>query len=165
MLMTKQAAEKAAVLLLVVGVLVSLIAGSLMAFATDDTLPAGDAVQDPGVQSPVIDLEALTAAVATPTLQLLTDETTLDAVIQKSLQDTIGAAAESVMDTGVVQDLADKKEAERKAKEKEAEKKAKEREKRIKNNPIVKIAKSSVHSVGRDIGKKMLRGLLGNFLK
>ena len=126
MLMTKQAAEKAAVLLLVVGVLVSLIAGSLMAFATDDTLPAGDAVQDPGAQSPVIDLEALTAAVATPTLQLLTDETTLDAVIQKSLQDTIGAAAESVMDTGVVQDLADKKEAERKAAEEAARKKAEE---------------------------------------
>ena len=126
MLMTKQAAEKAAVLLLVVGVLVSLIAGSLMAFATDDTLSAGDAVQDPGAQSPVIDLEALTAAVATPTLQLLTDETTLDAVIQKSLQDTIGAAAESVMDTGVVQDLADKKEAERKAAEEAARKKAEE---------------------------------------
>ncbi len=57
------------------------------------------------------------------------------------------------------------REAERKAQEKQAEKEAKEREKRIKNNPIVKIAKSSIHSVGRDIGKKMIRGLLDTFLK
>ena len=126
MLMTKQTAEKAAVLLIVVGVLMSLIAGSLMAFATDDTQPAGDAVQPQEMQSPVVDLEALTAAVATPTLQLLTNETTLEAVVQKSLQDTIGAAAGSVMDTGVVQELADKKEAERKAAEEAARKKAEE---------------------------------------
>ena len=56
-------------------------------------------------------------------------------------------------------------EAERKAKEKQKEKEAKEREKRIKNNPLVKIAKSSIHSVGREYGKKLIRGLLGNFLK
>jgi hypothetical protein len=57
------------------------------------------------------------------------------------------------------------KEAERKAQEKQKEKEAKEREKRIKNNPLVKIAKSSIHSVGREYGKKLIRGLLGNFLK
>jgi hypothetical protein len=57
------------------------------------------------------------------------------------------------------------KEAARKAEEKQKEKEAKEREKRIKNNPLVKIAKSSIHSVGRDIGKKMIRGMLGTFLK
>ena len=57
------------------------------------------------------------------------------------------------------------KEAARKAEEKQKEKEAKEREKRIKNNPIVKIARSSIHSVGRDIGKKMIRGMLGTFLK
>ena len=57
------------------------------------------------------------------------------------------------------------KEAERKAEEKQKEKEAKEREKRIKNNPIVKIAKSSIHSVGREYGKKLIRGLLGTFLK
>ena len=57
------------------------------------------------------------------------------------------------------------KEAERKAQEKQKEKEAKEREKRIKNNPLVKIAKSSIHSVGREYGKKLIRGLLGTFLK
>jgi DNA helicase HerA-like ATPase len=57
------------------------------------------------------------------------------------------------------------KEAQRKAQEKQKEKEAKEREKRIKNNPIVKIAKSSIHSVGREYGKKLIRGLLGTFLK
>ena len=57
------------------------------------------------------------------------------------------------------------KEAERKAQEKQKEKEAKEREKRIKNNPIVKIAKSSIHSVGREYGKKLIRGLLGTILK
>ena len=57
------------------------------------------------------------------------------------------------------------KEAERKAQEKQKEKEAKEREKRIKNNPIVKIAKSSIHSVGREYGKKLIRGLLDTFLK
>ena len=57
------------------------------------------------------------------------------------------------------------KEAERKEKEKQAEKEAKEREKRIKNNPLVKIAKSSIHSVGRDIGKKLIRGMLDTFLR
>ena len=81
MLMTKQTAEKAAVLLIVVGVLMSLIAGSLMAFATEETKPAdADANADA-----LVDLEALTAAVANPTLQLLTDEATLEAVVQKSL--------------------------------------------------------------------------------
>ena len=54
------------------------------------------------------------------------------------------------------------KEAERKAQEKQKEKEAKEREKRIKNNPIVKIAKSSIQSVGREYGKKLIRGLLGS---
>ena len=57
------------------------------------------------------------------------------------------------------------KEAERKAQEKQAEKEAKERAKRIKNNPIVKIARSSIQSVGRDIGKKMIRGMLDTLLK
>ena len=57
------------------------------------------------------------------------------------------------------------KEAERKAREKEKEKEAKEREKRIKNNPIVKIAKSSIQSVGREYGKKLIRGMLDTFLK
>ena len=57
------------------------------------------------------------------------------------------------------------KEAERKAQEKQKEKEAKERAKRINNNPIVKIAKSSIHSVGREYGKKLIRGLLGTFLK
>ena len=57
------------------------------------------------------------------------------------------------------------KEAQRKAQEKQAEKEAKEREKRIKNNPIVKIAKSSLHSVGRDMGKKLIRGMLDTLLK
>jgi N-acetylmuramoyl-L-alanine amidase len=64
--------------------------------------------------------------VANPTLQLLTDEATLEAVVQKSLQDTIGAATEAFVDTGVMQDLADKKEAERKAAEEAARKKAEE---------------------------------------
>ncbi len=123
MLMTKQTVEKAAVLLLVLGVLVSLIAGSLMAFATEKTNTAGDV---PPAGDVLVDLDAITAAVATPTLQLLTDEATLEAVVQKSLQDTIGAAAESFVDTGVVQDLADKKEAERKAAEEAARKKAEE---------------------------------------
>ena len=57
------------------------------------------------------------------------------------------------------------KEAERKAKEKQEEKEAKERAKRFNNNPLVKIAKSSIHSVGRDIGKKLIRGALDTFLK
>ena len=57
------------------------------------------------------------------------------------------------------------KEAERKAQEKQKEKEAKERAKRINNNPLVKIAKSSIHSVGREYGKKLIRGLLGTFLK
>ena len=57
------------------------------------------------------------------------------------------------------------KEAARKAQEKQAEKEAKEREKRIKNNPLVKIARSSIHSVGRDMGKKLIRGMLDTFLK
>ena len=122
MLMTKQTVEKAAVLLIVVGVLMSLIAGSLMAFATEETKPA-DAAADADA---LVDLEALTAAVANPTLQLLTDEATLEAVVQKSLQDTIGTATEAFVDTGVMQDLADKKEAERKAAEEAARKKAEE---------------------------------------
>ena len=57
------------------------------------------------------------------------------------------------------------KEAERKAQEKQAEKEAKERAKRINNNPLVKIAKSSIHSVGREYGKKLIRGLLDTLLK
>lgn len=123
MLITKRLAEQSAVLLIILGLLVSAIAGSLMVFAEEEKPQAADQA---ATVVETLDLEAVTAAVAAPTLKLLTDEATLEAVVQKSLQDTIGAANEAFVGTGVVQDLADKKEAARKAAEEAARKKAAE---------------------------------------
>lgn len=127
MLITKHMVEKTAVLLIVLGLLVSMIAGSLIVFAQEeDQSAAALGETQSAANDAALDLEAITAAVAAPTIKLLTDEATLEAVVQKSLQDTIGAATEAFVQTGVVQDLADKKEAERKAAEEAARKKAEE---------------------------------------
>lgn len=126
MFLTKRLAEKSAVLLIVLGILVSLTAGSFMAFAQEAQPAEAQAADQPAESVASLDLEAVTAAVAAPTLKLLTDTTTLEAVVQKSLQDTIGVASEAFVGTGVVQDLADQKEAARKAAEEAARKAAEE---------------------------------------
>ena len=125
MLITKQTAEKAAILLIVLGILVSLIAGSMIVFAQEPSAASAEKTESPALGE-MLDMEVLSAAVATPTLQLLADEATLEAVVQKSLQDTLGVANNAFAQTGVMQTLADKKEAERKAAEEAARKKAEE---------------------------------------
>ena len=57
------------------------------------------------------------------------------------------------------------KEAERKAMQKQAEKEAKEKERRKKNNPLTKAMNSAASSIGRELGTKLIRGLLNTFLK
>ncbi len=125
MLITKQLVEKTAVMLIVMGILVSTIAGSLIVFAQEKDQSAATENQ-PAANEATLDMEVLSATVVVPTLDLLTNEATLEAVVQKSLKDTIGAATEAFVQTGVMQDLADKKEAERKAAEEAARKKAEE---------------------------------------
>ena len=128
MLICKHRAEKFALLLIIFGVLVSMAAGSLMVFAQES---GAEALPEEENRQMLANLEAISATVAAPTLELLTDKATLEAVVQKSLQDTLGVAGDAFADTGVMQDLADKKEAEKKAKE-EAAKKKKEEEARKK---------------------------------
>ena len=57
------------------------------------------------------------------------------------------------------------KEAERKAMQKQAEKEAREKEKRKKNNPLTKAMNSAASSIGRELGTKLIRGLLNTFLR
>ena len=57
------------------------------------------------------------------------------------------------------------KEAERRAMQKQAEKEAKEKERRKKNNPLTKAMNSAASSIGRELGTKLIRGLLNTFLK
>jgi len=57
------------------------------------------------------------------------------------------------------------KEAERKAMQKQAEKEAREKEKRRKNNPLTKAMNSAASSIGRELGNKLIRGILNTLLK
>ena len=57
------------------------------------------------------------------------------------------------------------KEKERKAKEKEEEKAKKERERKFNKSIIGKVANSAVNTIGREVGRKLVRGLLDTLLK
>ena len=50
----------------------------------------------------------------------------------------------------------------RKAEEKEEERKRKEKEKKFKNSFVGKVTNSAVNTIGREVGRKLVRGLLGS---
>ena len=50
----------------------------------------------------------------------------------------------------------------RKAEEKEAERKRKEKEKKFKNSIVGKVANSAINTVGREVGRQLVRGILGS---
>ena len=50
----------------------------------------------------------------------------------------------------------------RKAEEKEEERKRKEKERKFKNSIVGKVANSAVNTIGREVGKKLVRGILGS---
>jgi DNA helicase HerA-like ATPase len=52
-----------------------------------------------------------------------------------------------------------------KAQEKEEERKKKEKERRFKNSIVGKVANSAVNTIGREVGRKLVRGILGSLLK
>ena len=104
--------------------------------------------------------------------------TILDAVNACPLKDRYGAAEDresafEVLTAETAKAAAAEKQAaeeaaaekERKEKEKQAEKERKEREKKFKNSVIGKAANSAVNTIGREIGRKLVRGLLDTLLK
>ena len=50
----------------------------------------------------------------------------------------------------------------RKAEEKEEERKRKEKEKKFKNSIVGKVANSAVNTIGREVGRSLVRGILGS---
>ena len=50
----------------------------------------------------------------------------------------------------------------RKAEEKEEERKRKEKEKKFKNSIVGKVANSAVNTIGREVGRSLIRGILGS---
>ena len=58
----------------------------------------------------------------------------------------------------------DRKEREkiRKAEEKEEERKRKEKERKFKNSFVGKVTNSAVNTIGREVGRKLVRGILGS---
>ena len=52
-----------------------------------------------------------------------------------------------------------------KQKRERIEKEAKEKERRKKNNPLTKAMNSAASSIGRELGTKLIRGLLNTFLR
>ena len=56
-------------------------------------------------------------------------------------------------------------EKERKIKEKEAEKERKEKEKKRKNSFLGKVTNSAVNTIGREVGRRLVRGVLDTLLK
>ena len=56
-------------------------------------------------------------------------------------------------------------EKERKIREKEEEKKRKERERKRKNSFVGKVTNSAVNTIGREVGRRLVRGVLDTLLK
>ena len=50
----------------------------------------------------------------------------------------------------------------RKAEEKEAERQRKEKERKFKNSIVGKVANSAVNTIGREVGRSLVRGILGS---
>ena len=50
----------------------------------------------------------------------------------------------------------------RKAQEKEEERKRKEKERKFKNSIVGKVANSAVNTIGREVGRSLIRGIMGS---
>ena len=50
----------------------------------------------------------------------------------------------------------------RKAEEKEAERQRKEKERKFKNSIVGKVANSAVNTIGREVGRSLIRGIMGS---
>lgn len=126
---TRQLAEKAASMLIILGMLMGFTTSALTAFAENtETVPQSTA-DATAPQTRTASLETVAAAVATPTVAMLEDGTVVEAVAQESLQQVVATANEDFLSTGVLQELAAQKAAEeaaRKAAEEAAKKKAAE---------------------------------------
>ena len=81
---------------------------------------------------------------------------------RESAYETLTEAAEAAAETAAKEAEAKQKAKEEKERKKEEEKLAKERERKFKNSVVGKVATSAVNTVGREIGRKLVRGILGS---
>ena len=103
-----------------------------------------------------------------------TDAEIRSAVNASPLKDTYAAAQDRESAYEILSEAAQEqaeaiqkaaKEKERKAREKEEEKAKKERERKFNKSIIGKVANSAVNTIGREVGRKLVRGLLDTLLK
>ena len=90
----------------------------------------------------------------------------LKAVDEESAYEVLTAEAEEAQKAAEEEARRKEEEEKREKEEKEREKEEKAREKekaaRKKNNPLNKVLSSAASTVGREVGKKLVRGILGS---
>lgn len=146
---TRQLAEKAASLLIILGMLMGVTNSALTAFAENQAEVPTQEIQARAVTAveTAVQMDAVAAAVAMPTASMLAEGTVVEGAAQNSIQQVIVPANEDFIATGVLQDLAAKKAAEeaaRKAAEEAARKKAAEEAARKKAAEEAAVAAGNV---------------------
>ena len=81
---------------------------------------------------------------------------------RESAYEELTQAAQEAAETAAQEAEAKQKEKEALAKQKQEEKEARERERKFKNSVVGKITNSAIHAVGRELGRRLVRGILGS---
>ena len=81
---------------------------------------------------------------------------------RESAYETLTQAAQEAAETAQKEAEAKQKEKEALAKKKEEEQAARERERKFKNSVVGKITNSAITAVGRELGRQLVRGILGS---
>ena len=81
---------------------------------------------------------------------------------RESAYEELTEAAEVAAETARQEAEAKQKAKEEKERKKEEEKAAKERERKFKNSVVGKVTNSAINAVGRELGRKLIRGILGS---
>ena len=81
---------------------------------------------------------------------------------RESAYEELTEAAEEAAENARQEAEAKQKAKEEKERKKEEEKAAKEKERKFKNSVVGKVTNSAINAVGREIGRKLIRGILGS---
>ena len=81
---------------------------------------------------------------------------------RESAYEELTEAAEEAAETAKKEAEAKQKAKEEKERKKEEEKAAREKERKFKNSVVGKVTNSAINAVGRELGRKLIRGVLGS---
>jgi len=81
---------------------------------------------------------------------------------RESAYEELTEAAEAAAEAAEKEAEAKQKAKEEKERKKEEEKQARERERKFKNSVVGKVTNSAINAVGRELGRKLIRGILGS---